>query len=104
MITVIIPCYNEGGNLLKLIDVPDSLSSYGLDDTFVEEGCRMMKQKGYDVKQYTLDNMLVCENRKYRDLNPYVNYITDKTNSDEFKQGYRDNAKKMDNQFIFKTS
>lgn len=34
--------------------------------------------------------MLVCENRKYRDLNPYVNFITDKTNSDEFKQGYRD--------------
>ena len=35
--------------------------------------------------------MLVCENRKYRDLNPYVNFITDKTNSEEFKQGYRDN-------------
>ena len=51
-------------NLLKLIDVPDSLSSYGLDDTFVEEGCRMMQQKGYDIKQYTLDNMLVCENRQ----------------------------------------
>ena len=81
-------------NLLKLIDVPDSLSSYGLDDTFVEEGCRIMKQKGYDIKQYTLDNMLVCENRKYRDLNPYVNFITDKTNSEEFKQGYRDNVNK----------
>jgi len=81
-------------NLLKEIDIPDSLSSYGLDDTFVEEGCRMMKQKGYDIKQYILDNMLVCENRRYRDLNPYVNFITDKTNSDEFKQAYRDNANK----------
>ena len=81
-------------NLLKEIDIPDSLSSYGLDDTFVEEGCRMMQQKGYDIKQYILDNMLVCENRRYRDLNPYVNFITDKTNSDEFKQAYRDNANK----------
>ena len=81
-------------NLLKEIDIPDSLSSYGLDDTFVEEGCRMMKQKGYDIKQYILDNMLVCENRRYRDLNPYVNFITDKTNSDAFKQAYRDNANK----------
>jgi len=81
-------------NLLKEIDIPDSLSSYGLDDTFVEEGCRMMQQKGYDIKQYTLDNMLVCENRRYRDLNPYVNFITDKTNSDAFKQAYRDNANK----------
>ena len=81
-------------NLLKEIDIPDSLSSYGLDDTFVEEGCRMMRQKGYDIKQYILDNMLVCENRRYRDLNPYVNFITDKTNSDEFRQAYRDNANK----------
>lgn len=81
-------------NLLKEIDIPDSLSSYGLDDTFIEEGCRMMQQKGYDIKQYTLDNMLVCENRRYRDLNPYVNFITDKTNSDAFKQAYRDNANK----------
>ena len=81
-------------NLLKEIDIPDSLSSYGLDDTFVEEGCRMMQQKGYDIKQYTLDNMLVCDNRRYRDLNPYVNFITDKTNSDAFKQAYRDNANK----------
>ena len=81
-------------NLLKEIDIPDSLSSYGLDDTFVEEGCRMMQQKGYDIKHYTLDNMLVCENRRYRDLNPYVNFITDKTNSDEFRQAYRDNANK----------
>ena len=81
-------------NLLKEIDIPDSLSSYGLDDTFIEEGCRMMQQKGYDIKQYTLDNMLVCENRRYRDLNPYVNFITDKTNSDEFRQAYRDNANK----------
>ena len=81
-------------DLLKEIDIPDSLSSYGLDDTFVEEGCRMMQQKVYDIKQYTLDNMLVCENRRYRDLNPYVNFITDKTNSDAFKQAYRDNANK----------
>ena len=79
-------------NLLKLIDIPDSFSSYGLDDTFVFEGARVMKQKEYDINQYILDNMLVCENRKYRELNPYVEYITDLTNSDAFKQKYRDNA------------
>ena len=38
--------------------------------------------------------MLVCENRRYRDLNPYVKYISDLTNSDAFKQRYRDNAAK----------
>ena len=79
-------------NLLKFIDVPDSLSSYGLDDTFVADCSNLMKQKGYDVSQYILDNMVVCENRKYRDLNPYNNLIEDLTIDESFKQKYRDNA------------
>ena len=52
----------------------------------------MMKQKGYDVSQYVLDNVVVCENRKYRDLNPYNNMIEDLTIDESFKQKYRDNA------------
>ena len=79
-------------NLLKFIDIPDSLSSYGLDDTFIVDGANMMKQKGYDVSQYVLDNVVVCENRKYRDLNPYNNMIEDLTIDESFKQKYRDNA------------
>ena len=81
-------------NLLKFIDVPDSLSSYGLDDTFVGECSNLMKQKDYDISQYILDNLVVCENRKYRDLNPYNNMIKDLTIDESFKQKYRDNAEK----------
>ena len=81
-------------NLLKFIDVPDSLSSYGLDDTFVSDCSNLMKQKGYDISQYVLNNMVVCENRKYRDLNPYNNLIEDLTIDESFKQKYRDNAQK----------
>ena len=81
-------------NLLKFIDVPDSLSSYGLDDTFVGDCSNLMKQKGYDVSQYVLENIVVCENRKYRDLNPYNNMIEDLTIDESFKQKYRDNAQK----------
>ena len=81
-------------NLLKFIDIPDSLSSYGLDDTFISDGSNLMKQSGYDVSQYILDNMLVCENRKYRDLNPYIHMINDLTIDESFKQKYRDNAQK----------
>ena len=79
-------------NLLKFIDIPDSLSSYGLDDTFIVDCANMMKQNGYDVSQYIIDNMVVCENRKYRDLNPYNNLIEDLTIDESFKQKYRDNA------------
>ena len=53
-----------------------------------------MKQKGYDVNQYILDNMVVCENRKYRNLNPYNDMIEDLTIDESFKQKYRDNAQK----------
>ena len=79
-------------NLLKYIDIPDSFGSYGLDDTFVFECAKMMKLYGHKINQYTLDNMLVCENRRYRDLNPYEKFICDNTNNDEFKQKFRDVA------------
>ena len=81
-------------NLLKFIDVPDSLSSYGLDDTFVSDCANIMKQNGYDINQYILNNLVVCENRKYRNLNPYNNMIEDLTIDESFKQKYRDNAQK----------
>ena len=53
----------------------------------------MMKNAGYDVQQYVLDNLVVCENRKYREINPYNNVIKDLTD-ESFKQKYRDNAHK----------
>ena len=81
-------------NLLKYIDIPDSFGSYGLDDTFIFECAGIMSKSGYNINQYILDNMLVCENRKYRDLNPYLPYISDLTNSDEFKQKFRVVAQK----------
>ena len=79
-------------NLLEFIDIPDSLSSYGLDDTFIVDCANIMKERGYDISQYIIDNMVVCENRKYRDLNPYNNLIEDLTIDESFKQRYRDNA------------
>ena len=53
-----------------------------------------MNQNGYDVSQYIIDNMVVCENRRYRDFNPYNNLIEDLTIDESFKQKYRDNAEK----------
>ena len=59
-----------------------------------------MKQSGYDVTQYVLNDMVVCENRRYRDLNPYNNMIKDLTLNQNYKQMYRDNAKKHFNEEI----
>ena len=86
-------------NLLKFIGIPDSLGSYGLDDTYVMEACKIMKSKGYDINQYILEGALICENIKYElyNYNPYKEYIIDNTIKKQgkvFKQKWRDNASK----------
>jgi len=53
-------------NLLKLIDIPDSLGHYGLDDTFVSEASNILKEKKYDIQQYILNDIIVKEDRVYR--------------------------------------
>ena len=81
-------------NLLKFIDIPDELGPYGLDDTFVFQCAMMMAQKGYDVRQYVMENMLVCENRRYKDViksNPYTKLLTNKM-TDEEKQRFTKNS------------
>ena len=61
-------------NLLKLIDLPDSFGSYGPDDTFLMYGSQILKQVGYDVQQWVIENVVVSENHKYR-LNSYDNLL-----------------------------
>jgi len=53
-------------NLLELIDVPDSLGHYGLDDTFVSEASNILREKNYDIQQYVLNDVIVKEDRVYR--------------------------------------
>lgn len=80
--------------LLKFINIPESLGSYGLDDTFVMVGANMMKQKGYDVTQYILEGTICIENNKYTlyNYNPYDKFLADKSFENKgrtFKQGLR---------------
>ena len=48
-------------NLLKAIKIPKTFRGYGPDDTFVMECCKIMKSKNYDIQQYVLKNVVVCE-------------------------------------------
>ena len=60
-------------SILQDIDIPDSLGAYGRDDTFVEQSCNLLNQKGVrNIKQYVIDGLLVCENRKYQSYEPYL--------------------------------
>lgn len=70
--------------LLKLTDIPDSFGPYGIDDTYVMYCCDIMKQKGYQVQQYVLNNLVVAENYKYR-FSPYSQYLKIINKKDEFR-------------------
>lgn len=71
--------------LLKLIDIPDSLGVYGLDDTYIAYGCMIMKKLGYNVNQYVLENMNILEDHFYR-KNVYDDLLVLKDVREHFKQ------------------
>jgi hypothetical protein len=70
--------------LKNIIDIPDSLGSYGLDDTFIMTACSILKSKGHLIQQYTLQNEIIIENNKFR-YNPYQNYLNSIDRREEFK-------------------
>jgi hypothetical protein len=88
-----IPQFKFGGGwfnllstkLLKLTDIPDSFGPYGIDDLYVMICCDIMKQKGYNIQQYVLENSIIIENFKYR-WNPYKNFLYSINKQDEFRK------------------
>ena len=53
-------------NLLELINIPDSLGHYGLDDTFVAEAANILKSSNHNIEQYIINDIIVKEDRVYR--------------------------------------
>jgi hypothetical protein len=47
--------------LLKLINIPESFGSYGLEDTYILTVCNICQQLKYPVNQYILENVIVGE-------------------------------------------
>jgi hypothetical protein len=60
--------------LLELIDIPDSLGHYGMDDTFIAEACNILLNNKYDVQQFVLNDIIVKEDRVYRSysMEPFI--------------------------------
>lgn len=72
-------------NLLKYIKIPESLGPYGLDDTFIIECAKLMKNQNYHINQYIIENMIVAENLKYKD-NLYKKYLKVINMKDDFRK------------------
>jgi len=65
-------CILFSKKLLEKINIPSSFGSYGLEDTFVMEGCNHMKYKKYDISQYILKNIVIGEH--HLSTHNYENY------------------------------
>jgi hypothetical protein len=71
--------------LLKLIDIPDSMGSYGPDDTYIMECSKILKYKGINIQQYVLENLVISENIKYR-INNYEKYLNSLNNRIKYRK------------------
>jgi hypothetical protein len=69
--------------LKEIIDIPDSLGSYGVDDTFIMTACSILKQKGYNINQWVINGEIIIENNKFR-FNPYQDYLVNIDRKKEF--------------------
>lgn len=87
--------------LLKLTNIPDSFGPYGIDDLYVMVCCDIMKNKGYQVQQYILENAVIIENFKYR-WDPYKDYLYLINKQDEFRSQSESNLNSEIQNFINK--
>jgi hypothetical protein len=85
--------------LLKLTDIPDSFGPYGIDDLYVMVCCDIMKNKGYQVQQYILENAVIIENFKYR-WDPYKDYLYLINKQSEFRTQAENNLNQEIQNFI----
>lgn len=77
--------------LFDTIGLPESFEHYGPDDTFMMVCCMLMKQKGYPVHQFTMENLLVGEMYKYKINNSIRNYVSARNRKDEFRKSSEQN-------------
>ena len=71
--------------LLDKIGIPESFGHYGLEDTFVMVCGMIMSQKGENVNQFVMENLIIGENHKNRPNQSIKKYLSIKDRKEEFK-------------------
>jgi hypothetical protein len=75
------------GNLLRRIGIPESFGHYGYEDTFVMWASEKITQTtSDDIYQFKIQNLIVCENYKYRNNAHYINNLSIYDRREEFKK------------------
>ncbi len=71
-------------DLLNKTGIPEALGHYGLEDTYVIECCKMLKQKGENVLQFVLENHIIGESYVHRPNETIKKYISNINKKNEF--------------------
>jgi hypothetical protein len=103
-----IPTFKFAGGWFTLISksildktgVPESFGHYGLEDTFVMYCCQIMKQRGENVSQLVLENLIAGEIHKSRTNNTIKEFIVSKDRKEEFRKIAEQNFSIELNNFI----
>jgi hypothetical protein len=75
------------GELLRRIGIPESFGHYGYEDTFVMWASEKITQTTSDeIYQFKIQNLVVCENYKYRNNAHYINNLSVYDRREEFKK------------------
>jgi len=61
-------CNTFSGKLLKMLEIPEDVPAYGIEDFYTQVGIQKLKELNWDVNQYVIENMIVAENIKYWNL------------------------------------
>jgi hypothetical protein len=75
-------------SLLNLIGIPDALGHYGLEDTFIVEACKLLRQHNHasNPQQFSVKGLVAGENYIYRATNPYLPYMQSRNRKSEFRE------------------
>jgi hypothetical protein len=71
-------------DLLSKTDIPESLGHYGLEDTYVTECCRILKNLNKPVFQFILENHIIGESYTHRPNETIKKYISNISKKEEF--------------------
>jgi hypothetical protein len=72
--------------LLNKIGIPELFGHYGLEDTFIMACGSVLSQRGENVGQFVLENLIVGENHKNRVNQSIKKYLSIRDRKEEFKQ------------------
>jgi len=86
--------------LLDKVGIPESFGHYGLEDTFVMVCGSLMAQRGENVGQFILENLIIGENHKNRPNQSVKKYLSIKDRKEEFKQIAHSNWQLEINNFV----